>query len=276
MKAEDILHAHELDILFDGRHKAYGAYLLRKQYGNRLTRAVFWVFGIFAILSAWALLRKPALVKKHFIYETATAHVLPDVLEEKKPEPKKPHVPKPETAKQNLRTQQFVSRVEVQPAGKTADKIRNLSDSIVIDSRTNDKGVFSPPLVQVPPTPFPPKPGAVLPGVPDMPDPSSPLEQAEQMPEFPGGTEALMRYLARNLQAPHDMGEGEMVQVKMRFVVGYDGKLRSFEPVMDPGEAFTSEVVRVLKRMPQWKPGKSRGRDVSVYYILPVTFAATP
>lgn len=276
MKAEDILHAHELDILFDGRHKAYGAYLLRKQYGKRLTRAIFWVFGMFALLSAWALLRKPAMVKKSIILVTSPAHILPEVTEEKKPEPKKPEQPKPQAPKQNLRTQQFVNRVEVQPAGKAVDKIRDLSDSIVIDSRNNDKGILNPPLVQVPKAPVPATPGTGLPGVPDPPDPFTPLDQAEQMPEFPGGTEALMRYLARNLQAPADMGEGEMVQVKMKFVVGHDGKLRGFEPLLDPGAVFTSEVVRVLKRMPQWKPGKSKGRDVSVYYILPVTFAANP
>ena len=70
------------------------------------------------------------------------------------------------------------------------------------------------------------------------------------------------------------MEDGEMVSVKMRFVVGYDGKLKSFETIQDGGEEFNKEVIRVLKKMPEWTPGKSNGQNVSVYYTIPVKFVA--
>jgi len=57
-------------------------------------------------------------------------------------------------------------------------------------------------------------------------------------------------------------------------VVGYDGKLKSFEIVEDGGATFNKEVIRVLKKMPEWVPGKANGENVSVYYTIPVKFTA--
>ena len=49
--------------------------------------------------------------------------------------------------------------------------------------------------------------------------------------------------------------------VKVKFVVGYDGNLKSFELVQDGGSDFNNEVIRVLKKMPEWIPGKSKGTE---------------
>jgi periplasmic protein TonB len=68
------------------------------------------------------------------------------------------------------------------------------------------------------------------------------------------------------------MEEGETVSVKIRFVVGYDGKLKSFVTAQDGGDEFNTEVIRVLKKMPDWVPGKSNGQNVSVYFTIPVKF----
>ena len=54
--------------------------------------------------------------------------------------------------------------------------------------------------------------------------------------------------------------------------MGYDGKLKSFTTVQDGGEEFNKEVIRVLKKMPEWEPGKTKGQNVSVYYVIPVKF----
>jgi len=92
------------------------------------------------------------------------------------------------------------------------------------------------------------------------------------MPSYPGGMDALKRFLQRNLTNPRDLEENEIVSVKMKFVVGYDGKLKGFETIQDGGEEFNKEVLRVLKKMPAWVPGKSNGQNVSVYYTIPVKF----
>ena len=103
-------------------------------------------------------------------------------------------------------------------------------------------------------------------------DKNTPLFSADIMPSFPGGMDALHSFLQMNLQNPKDMEPGELVNVTLRFVVNYDGKLKSFEVLQDGGEVFNQEVIRVLKKMPQWKPGLSNGEKVSVYYNIPVKF----
>ena len=96
--------------------------------------------------------------------------------------------------------------------------------------------------------------------------------EVDIMPSYPGGMEALRKFLERNLENPKEMEEGEAVSVKVKFVVAIDGKLQSFVTVQDGGDEFNKEVMRVLKRMPNWIPGKAKGQNVSVFYTIPVKF----
>ena len=92
------------------------------------------------------------------------------------------------------------------------------------------------------------------------------------MPSYPGGMNALRKFLERNLENPRDMEEGEVANVKVKFVVGSNGELQSFVTVQDGGDEFNREVMRVLKKMPNWVPGKSKGQNVSVFYTIPIKF----
>ena len=92
------------------------------------------------------------------------------------------------------------------------------------------------------------------------------------MPSYPGGMNALRKFLERNLENPRDMEEGEVANVKVKFVVGSNGELQSFLTVQDGGDEFNREVMRVLKKMPNWVPGKSKGQNVSVFYTIPIKF----
>ena len=100
-----------------------------------------------------------------------------------------------------------------------------------------------------------------------------PVYVAEIMPQYPGGIKALLDFLKKNLRSPEDI-EGEEVSVKVKFVVNYDGKPESFDVIKSGGIAFDNEVMRVLKKMPLWIPGKSNGENVSVYYVVPVKFTS--
>jgi protein TonB len=55
-------------------------------------------------------------------------------------------------------------------------------------------------------------------------------------------------------------------------VVGFDGKLQRFAVVKDGGDIFNREVIRVLKKMPDWVPGKSGGENVAVNFTIPIKF----
>jgi protein TonB len=97
----------------------------------------------------------------------------------------------------------------------------------------------------------------------------------EDMPSFPGGEKALFEYLAKNVKYPpmaKDAGISGTVFVG--FVVGSDGKIRDVKVLrgVPGGKLLDEEAVRVVKAMPPWKPGKQRGKPVSVTYNLPIRF----
>ena len=96
----------------------------------------------------------------------------------------------------------------------------------------------------------------------------------ETMPEFPGGQQALFKYLSENVKYPVIAQEnGIQGRVICQFVVNKDGSIVEVELVRSGGDAsLDKEAVRVIKSMPKWKPGKQRGKAVRVKYTVPVNF----
>ena len=106
-------------------------------------------------------------------------------------------------------------------------------------------------------------------------EPAAPaiFENPETMPEFPGGMAALLRFLGKNLQVPEDApGAGQKVRVPVKFVVNKDGILSGVEFLAQTDNVFRKEILRVMAKMPKWKPGLQHGRTVAVYYTIPVIF----
>jgi protein TonB len=96
----------------------------------------------------------------------------------------------------------------------------------------------------------------------------------ESMPEFPGGgQEALFKYLQKTMKYPQIAKEnGIQGTVFVNFVVGKDGKIRDAKILRGVNKMLDEEAIRVVKAMPSWKPGKQRGKPVSVSYNLPIKF----
>ena len=95
----------------------------------------------------------------------------------------------------------------------------------------------------------------------------------EEMPDFPGGTQKLAEYLAKNIKYPQMAREsGIQGRVFISFVVEPDGSVSNVNVMRSLGGGCDEEAVRVVKSMPKWKPGKQRGKPVRVSYILPVNF----
>ena len=105
-----------------------------------------------------------------------------------------------------------------------------------------------------------------------MVDRSVPDISPEVLPQYPGGINELIKFLKRNLNTPRELEEGEEIAVKIKFIVNYNGDLEGFNVLETGGEAFDNEVIRVLKKMPKWIAGKTRGEDVSTYFVIPVKF----
>ena len=93
----------------------------------------------------------------------------------------------------------------------------------------------------------------------------------EEPTEFPGGNDALNRYLSKSIRYPEAAQQnGIQSRVIIQFVVEKDGSTSHIEVARGVDPALDKEAVRVVKEMPKWKPGKQRGKPVRTKYTLPV------
>lgn len=271
MKTELILKSDVLDIIFENRNKAYGAYNLRKFYNNRLFKSLALMLAGVIVLSAFTFIPGKKNKTKQVLI-TVDGPTLGDL----KPKQDKPEIPKeqPKPRKNTAASVQFTTDIKIVPASMDIKPIVDIPDTAQIAGVTSSGPTGEPPLVGTTPG------GTGSNGDVDGKEPATepavdiitPTEAPDFMPEYPGGMTALRKFLQKHLANPRELEENELVSVKVRFVVGFDGKLKSFEVAEDGGDEFNKEVIRVLKKMPEWIPGKTRGQNVSVYYTIPVKF----
>lgn len=262
-----------LDIIFENRNKAYGAYELRILYPKRLRLALGIVFlfaTAFLVLTLW---HKKDNDFSKFVYS------IPDPKFRKiEIEPMEPFK-KPELNKPVVKVQVPVNQKKFNPDilfaedNVRTDKVNTIFPEDLIGTKNRHNAISGPALISPDKTVF----GS---GIPEIVVPkigqSVPLEitQADIPPTYPGGVDALHKFLERNLRSPKEMEKDESVSVRIRFVVDYNGKLQHFITVLDGGDEYNKEVVRVLKKMPDWIPGKANGQNVSVYFTIPVKFVS--
>ena len=95
----------------------------------------------------------------------------------------------------------------------------------------------------------------------------------EKMPQFPGGDQALFKYLGTNIRYPVEAQKaGVQGRVICQYVVDENGTITDVSVVRGVDPSLDQEAVRVIKAMPNWTPGEQRGKKVSVKYTLPINF----
>ena len=269
MNKELIMKSDVLDIIFENRNKTYGAYILRKFYGDRLKKALGIMMTVAIVFSAFTFLSKKETGLIGRGYEIPDTK-LPTVKEDIKEPVKKQETAKTEAKTTPVNQKIYTNNILVVPKNDKTDTIQTLLPTDVIGTVNIVNAGSGPAIVQPVKTDVGEPMGETTPKF-DKTIPRDP-NSVDVLPSYPGGMEALRKFLQRNLNNPKDMEEGESVSVKVNFVVGYNGKLQSFVTVQDGGEEFNKEVIRVLKKMPDWIPGKAKGENVSVYYTIPVKF----
>lgn len=99
------------------------------------------------------------------------------------------------------------------------------------------------------------------------------LEVPEVMASFPGGDEALYKWLNQNIKYPsRAQDQGIQGRVMVKFVVEKDGSIGNVQVTRSPDEDLSKEAIRVVKAMPKWKPARQGTRTVRSYFNLPVMF----
>ena len=105
---------------------------------------------------------------------------------------------------------------------------------------------------------------------------AAPSSALDQMPEFPGGMEALNAYLRNNIRYPQEAQKaGIQGRVIIQFIVSKDGSITDAEVVESVDPQLDAEGLRLIKNMPRWKPGMRKGQAIRVKQTLPVRFAFT-
>jgi TonB family protein len=95
----------------------------------------------------------------------------------------------------------------------------------------------------------------------------------EQMPQYTGGEQAMMKYVAENIKYPQAAKDKNISgRVFVGFVIEKDGSVSNVKVVRGIGGGCDEEAARVIKEMPKWKPGMQKGKPVRVNYMMPIFF----
>jgi protein TonB len=274
MAKVDLIDNSWVDLVFEGKNQAYGAYVLRKETGKRNVKALMWVLiGIALIFAiAYANLAIQNAIKQNQAIET-------DVELSKLAQKKEAKVERKEPVKVEME-QKVVEKVkssvkftapeikkddEVKPEDelKSQDDLSKTNTAIgAFDVKGNDEAE-----------------GEVLKAKEVVVDEKPKEEETkvfdvvEQMPQFPGGPNALFEYLSKNIKYPVVAEEnGIQGRVIVTFVVERDGSITDVKVAKSVDPSLDKEAMRVVKSMPHWIPGKQNGSAVRVKYTVPVTF----
>jgi serpin B len=99
------------------------------------------------------------------------------------------------------------------------------------------------------------------------------FKSVEQMPQFPGGDAALMKYIDSHIQYPPEAAKNNIQgRVILQFVVDKTGEIGEVKVVRSVDKDLDKEAVRIIKTLPKFIPGRQNGQAVAVWYTLPVTF----
>lgn len=96
---------------------------------------------------------------------------------------------------------------------------------------------------------------------------------AEEMPFFPGGEGALLNFLSTNIKYPKESKDNGITGIVYAgMIIDSTGKISDINIIKSPDTILSAETIRVIKLMPDWKPGIKNGTAVNVYITLPVRF----
>ena len=251
------------DIVFEGRNKAYGAYVMRRTSVRRHIWAFVIVVSFFSVAVLIPIVIDNLLYSRYQQQEESVMidqYQLMDAIlqEDMLPELKKPVVPVPTDAAptvtskeqmvQNIKPDmlEIISSAQVENDPYMEELLQE--EKPVEDKKDPDK---------VEPAPVDPQLYTVV----------------EQMPAFPGGEAGLFEYLSKNLRYPYAAKDKNIENtVICCFFIEKDGSV-NLPFVMQPvNPLLDREALRVIQSLPKWIPAKKQGKPVRVKYILPVSF----
>lgn len=260
---EDVVAPVRNNIVFEGRNHAYGAFALRKNHNRNLaialsiTSVLFILFVSIPAIINWLDKAEEEVIVPMTI--TAVDLTPPPPIDETEPPPPPPPPPPPV-----MKTVKFTPPVvkdeiveEEPPPIQLEEETPQIA--IVTQEGQEDEIIIPEEIPQV-----------VEPTI------EAPLVIVEQMPSFPGGELAMMKYIQKKVVYPQMEKEAGIAGTcYITFVVEKDGTITDVKLLrgVSGGPGCDKEAIRVVKSMPPWKAGKQNGRAVRVQFNLPIKFS---
>ncbi len=280
-KEVDLSSREWCDLVFEGKNKDFGAYVIRTDSPKRHNKAVFYtILGafIFGLLTFGFVKANQYLEERRLAMQGDQEEVLIDITQEaEEPEPEEQRLeqPKPEVLPEEVLKSVKVTELQIvedekvkkEDEIKTQDELKETETAF--GQKDNEKGTedrnvtrtLKEEVVVEKPVE---KPKEVKEEI---------FKSVEQMPQFPGGDQALMSYLSKHINYPPMAAENNIQgKVILQFVVEKDGKVGEVKVARSVDKDLDREAVRVVKTLPKFTPGRQNGQAVRVWYTLPVTF----
>lgn len=262
MKGHEIYSKAWCDMLFEGRNRAYGAYVLRRDAGHRYAVVFRWLGFVFLLFVA------AAIALGFYVYSQVKEVMaeLDQVTKLERLEPEKDHefkqVAQGRHFAPNMRPGQSMSRPEIVdglvftlPLGNNGpESMVQMEDELLLLDQDTLQGQLPDDL---------PEEGLHL----------TPTEVVEEMPLFPGGIGALMKWLDEHIIYNHASVrakvEGDM---EVTFIVDSEGHVRDARVTKPLNSSLDRMVAATIMQMPKWVPAKKNGQLTNVQITLPIRF----
>lgn len=280
-KEVDLSSREWCDLVFEGKNKDFGAYVIRTESPKRHNKAVLWtIIGaiIFGLLAFGFVKANQYLEERRLAEQGEQEEVLIDMSQEaEEPEPENERVEqeKPEVLPEEVLKSVKVTELQIveddkvkkEDEIKTQDELKETETAFgQKDNKegTEDRNVTRTLKDEVVVEKPVEKPKEVKEEI---------FRSVEQMPQFPGGDAALMKYLSSHINYPPMAAENNVQgKVILQFVVEKDGRVGEVKVARSVDKDLDKEAIRVVKSLPKFTPGRQNGQPVRVWYTLPVTF----
>lgn len=262
----DLLSQDWIDLIFTGKNKKYGAYEMRKKSPKRHIIALIIVVLVVVFAMSFRTLLTLVMPKndKVVVKEVTALTNLQQADVKNNEEIKKVEAPPPPPLKSSIKF--TAPKIEKDENVRDEDEIKSQEEIIeakvavsIADVKGNDEehGKDIAELKEI---------------AQDVSD-EEPFDAVEEQPQFPGGPEALQKWLQSHLNYPYTAQErGIQGTVYVRFVVSKTGKVERAEVARGIDSACDKEALRVVSSLPDFIPGRQNGRNVPVYYTVPIVY----
>lgn len=287
-KDVDLSSKEWTDLIFEGKNKEFGAYTLRQASDRRHNLAVLYVIAGLVLVLIFAWLYGMYRAQKEREEKERIAELIAnieqqqfdelqaelEIPEEENQMEQEEEIPEPEEeealAEEILNTEKFTEFLvqkdeDVKEEVKSADEVKDTSTALGstdFDQGTDDLNIVREHKNEV-----------IVEEKKPVVEETKVFTSVEQMPQFPGGENELLKWISTHIKYPTIAMENNVQgKVVVQFVVTRDGSIGEVKVARGKDPDLDKEAVRVVKTLPKFIPGKMNGQAVNVWYTLPINF----